>query len=627
MTQFLNNLEAIRKKNKLLAKSLEAVNVSGAVEVVLSKQDVPVVKFNGNFLASKYNPIREAESLFNNINNKSANYIFVFGFANCALSEVFGNPLSNQIVIIFEPSVEILKAVFSKCNLSHFLANNRVFVFSDFNNLDNFLHERMIPGETFDFAINSSYKKFFLPDIKKFVETVKNIQSMKSVHASTLISYGAEFAKQNLSNIFNLNKAAPVENLHNRFLNVPAVIVSPGPSLAKNIKLIRELKGKAIIFSTAPALAVMEKWKIKPDFVNAIEAQNFSYQIKKFENFLDESYLLLLSQCHPDFFKIKSKGIFTYFTAGEKAGIYLSTKNKIFNKGIFASGGSVSTDAFFAAYFFGCSPIIMVGQDLAISGSKNYSMFTLEEDAKVQQSGNNVVVVGSEKRMSEINKQGNNFFKEGPKKQIVKTKGLFQKLVNSKTDYFTFKAWFENTANNIVGRKLYNSTEGGAFIEGFTHIPLSLALKELIDKKMHFSSDELDKIFQLYKPAKDSEIINFLKGEKIAFKNIIVTAEKLLEGFKKAVYLEQKGREKEAAYTFSKTYKKQEVFSKKVDKLLILEAFLEEELLKMAIINRNIEQLDKKVLVEANINFLEKTIDAAKQILEIIEQLLTGKGN
>jgi hypothetical protein len=626
LTQFLNNLEAIRRKNKLLAKSLEATTISDNVEIVLSKQSMPVIKYKGNFLSSKYNPIREAESLFDNINNKTANYLFVFGFPNCIIGEVFGNPASNQTIIVFEPSLEILKQILTDCNLDNFLNNKQVFVFSDLNNLDNFLHKKMIPGETFEFVINASYKKFFLTEIKKFVETVKNVQSIKSVHASTVISYGPDFAKQNLSNLFNLNNAAPIAKLHNQFLNVPAVIVSPGPSLAKNIKLLREIKGKAIIISTAPALAVMEKWNIRPDFVNAIEAQNFSYQIKKYENFLDESYLLLLSQCHPEFFKIKSKGIFTYFTAGEKSGVYLSAKNKIFDKGILASGGSVSTDAFFTAYYLGCSPIILVGQDLAISGSKNYSMFTLEEDAQIQQSGNDVVVASS-KRVREITNEKDGFFKQGPKKQIVETKGLFQKQVKSKTDYFTFKAWFENTANNIIGRKLYNATEGGVFIEGFSHMPLSLVLKELIDLDVSFSSEILDKVFRQFKPAKELEVIHFLKGEKIALKNIMLTAEKLLEGFKRAVYLGQKGREKESAYTFSKTYKKQESFSKKIDKLFILEAFLEEELIRLELINRNLQQIEKKVLVEANMNFLKKTIDAAKQILEVIEKLLEGKNN
>lgn len=623
MSLLADNISAIEIKNRFLAKSLEACGINSNIEIVLSKQDIPVVKYNDNFLSSKYNPKRESSVLFEDLKNKNANYIFIFGIPNSAICEVFNQPLPNQKFIIFEPSIDILKAILTECDLKDYLKKENIYIFNNLSALDNFLQEQMIPGETFEFAINASYKKFFLNELKNFVNIVKNVETMKSVHASTLISYGSDFARQNLLNVFNFNKSAPVMPLHNRFKNIPAIIVSPGPSLAKNVKHIREMKNRAIIISTAPALAVMKKWDIKPNFVNAIETQNYSYQIKKFEDFLDETYLLLLSQCHNDFFNIKCRGIYTYFTAGEKTGIYLSKKNEIFNKGIFASGGSVSTDAFFSAYFFGCSPIIMAGQDLAISGSKNYSMFTLEEDAKIQTTGTEVVVSSSKVRHVELNKEKRHFFKEGPKKQIIETKGLFQKQVYSKTDYFTFKAWFENTARNIIGRTLYNSTEGGVFIDGFEHLPLSAVIKEIkTDSKNQFSIEKIDEVYKIFKPSNNEEIKNFLKGEKLVFKNIKAIAEKLFEGFLKAQSLEKKGKDKEASFTLSKTYKKQNEFSKKIDKLTILESFLEEDILRMELIKRNIQSLDKNTVLEGNLNFLKKTINAAQQIVDIINEVL-----
>jgi len=616
------NIFAISKNNKLLAKSLEKCDFSDEVEIVSSKQGSSVIKYKDNFLASKYNPHREASRLYEEVKNKEANYLFIFGLPNSAMAEVFSNPAPNQVFIVFEPSVYILKTLLSHCDLTSYFSKNRIYIFSDINALDNFLQNRMIPGETFDFAINSSYKKFFLTEIKNFVNIVKNVESIKSVQASTLISYGAEFARQNLLNVFNINKAAPMGKLHNRFISTPAVIVSPGPSLAKNIKYLKELKGKAIIICTAPALAVLEKWNIKPDFVNAIETQNYSYQIKKFENFLDETYLLLLSQCHEDFFNIKCKGIFSYFTAGEKAGTYLSAKNEIFNKGIFASGGSVSTDAFFASYYLGCSPIVMIGQDLAISGVRNYAMFTLEEDAKVQLDGSNVVV-GSEIRRQKILEKKDSFFKDGPRKQIVETKGLFVKKIKSKTDYFTFKAWFENTARNILGRELINATEGGVFLEGFKHLPLSVVVSNINLNCDNFVNMEIfDNVFSKFMPADNNEIIEFIMSEKIVFKNIKTNSEKLYDGYKKALNLIEKGREKEADYALTKVFRKQDEFSKKVGKLTVLESYLEEDLLKMALIQRNIKSIEKNDILRNNMHFLTKTKEAAIQILEIIEIIL-----
>jgi len=61
--------------------------------------------------------------------------------------------------------------------------------------------------------------------------------------------------------------------------------VSTGPSLDKNIDLLKEAKGRALIISAGSALRPLLMRNIKPDFFAIIDPQDITYnQIKGYEN-------------------------------------------------------------------------------------------------------------------------------------------------------------------------------------------------------------------------------------------------------------------------------------------------------------------------------------------------------
>jgi len=70
-----------------------------------------------------------------------------------------------------------------------------------------------------------------------------------------------------------------------KFKDVPIIIVSTGPSLDKNIDLLKEAKGRALIISAGSALRPLLMRNIKPDFFAIIDPQDITYnQIKGYEN-------------------------------------------------------------------------------------------------------------------------------------------------------------------------------------------------------------------------------------------------------------------------------------------------------------------------------------------------------
>ena len=109
-------------------------------------------------------------------------------------------------------------------------------------------------------------------------------------------------------------------------------------------------------------------------------------------------------------------------------------------------GGSVSVGAAVLCLIFEASHLTLVGQDLAISEGRYYGGYSDRKDI--------------------------------PEKGTISVPGYYGNQVKTKPDYASFIREFERLAL-LYGTKtrLTNSTEGGAFIDGFNHRPLAAALR------------------------------------------------------------------------------------------------------------------------------------------------------
>ena len=70
-----------------------------------------------------------------------------------------------------------------------------------------------------------------------------------------------------LDNLKNMALYDQTSILHNKFEGKAAVIVCPGPSLAKNVELLKKIKGKALIICVLHALKDLQQRGINPDIV------------------------------------------------------------------------------------------------------------------------------------------------------------------------------------------------------------------------------------------------------------------------------------------------------------------------------------------------------------------------
>ncbi|WP_022852143.1 motility associated factor glycosyltransferase family protein [Limisalsivibrio acetivorans] len=152
-----------------------------------------------------------------------------------------------------------------------------------------------------------------------------------------------------------------IKDLEGRFKGKPGIVVATGPSLNKNVHLLKGLEDKAVICSVDASMRVLKNHGLKPHMVTSLERVEATSRL--FEEITEEDaekvFLAAVPVVHPKTYE-------NY--PGERIVVYrnFATFHWLdIKKGILDIGPSSANMAFKVLEFLGCDPIILIGQDLA----------------------------------------------------------------------------------------------------------------------------------------------------------------------------------------------------------------------------------------------------------------------
>ncbi|HAA1989077.1 TPA_asm: DUF115 domain-containing protein [Campylobacter jejuni] len=173
---------------------------------------------------------------------------------------------------------------------------------------------------------------------------------------------------QFLQNIPSMLESIPFQRIlsqrKNKFDN--AIVVSAGPSLAKQLPLLKAYQDKAVIFCADGALSMLEKEGIVPDYVTNLDFTDLAMNF--FQNKENKTSLNILScATHPNvvhslkaencMIVLRNKALYQRFNLNDFG--YIDT------------GTHVSHFSYTLALALGFKNIIMIGQDLAFDEKGN----------------------------------------------------------------------------------------------------------------------------------------------------------------------------------------------------------------------------------------------------------------
>lgn len=307
-----------------------------------------------------------------------------------------------------------------------------------------------------------------------------HINAFNTGGATTRI-LGKKFFTNRFMNINTIHHQLLLEQLQNKFADIPAIIVAGGPSLDKNIHLLKQAQEKAIIIAADTVLPILLTHGVHPHFLTCIDSNNLTYE--KFADFIPEvknTALICSSWVNPKTPKnFPANQTFWTFT-GKPIETWL---NSLLEGSLLTGGAStVAHLNLISANILGCNPIIFMGQDLAFPNSSSHAKGT--------------VLQGLAPRGAIIGKIEENT-----------VKGVDGKLVRTNRSFLGMKKYFEAMIADS-DQTFINATQGGAHIQG-TQI---LTLQEAIDKHCCTQIFPTKRIKQLCNALKPINPKNLLSG-------------------------------------------------------------------------------------------------------------------
>lgn len=472
MTVFEKNRESLVPKEPALFEGLEG-RIS--VEMEEARSGGSTFRHKGIYFHSRYNPRNEAALQAEELAGKKPDWVFLFGLGCGHLMNALIEKGLKK-VIVFEPSLEILKGVLENIDLSGAFSEEKVFLTAEMHSA---IEKLRSETEGFDSLLvysTTPYKSAFPDELADFTNRIHNAHITNQVGIKTDMKSRGAWIENYLSNLKSLPSAPPIDVLRGAFKGVPMIIAGAGPSLKKNGELLKEFKGKAIIVAAITSYKPLLKLGVVPDFVIASEMVDLPEYFTFGED--DKKTRLILGELsHPNMFERDVKGKFVFFSpylalSSSQAGLWGSSYFP-------AIGGSVTTAALDMGIMFGCNPITFIGQDLSFGENETHAPGGVYVAQNVRIDRENGMITVEDEYIND---------KQTYSYKLQWLKGLSGKPVPSKYDWATFHQWFENYMHYLKKEKpevrVINATEGGAYIEGMEHTTLRRVLDTCLNGEL-----------------------------------------------------------------------------------------------------------------------------------------------
>ncbi|WP_283801817.1 motility associated factor glycosyltransferase family protein, partial [Campylobacter jejuni] len=379
---------------------------------------------------------------------------------------------NHQHIVVFEKDIEIIWIMFHILDFSNELQNSRLMVLNT-NKLEIQDYNELCSSKPFfQFSriyfleLMSHYYERFHEDIlglnKKLAENFKN----------SIVSHGND-PKDALQGIEQFVYNLPQMITHSSYkellskrkgISDTAIIVSTGPSLTKQLPLLKKYASKATIFCADSSYPILAKHGIKPDYVCMLErteitAEFFNHDFGEFDK---DIVFVCASVVHPKAIEYLKGRNRKYLIIPRYLYFPIYIKLKYFD--FLYNTPSVAHMACYLSLHLNHKNIIFIGQDLAYAENGNSHPDDYQNSANY------------ESQMYEH---------------------ILTEAYGGKKEIKTHEVWifFKQILEAMIIKyhiTTYNCTEGGARIEGTIEKPFLWACENLLHKNLNKPFEKLE---------------------------------------------------------------------------------------------------------------------------------------
>ncbi|MEA1916772.1 MAG: motility associated factor glycosyltransferase family protein, partial [Campylobacterota bacterium] len=508
MQFYEQNLQALFSVNPLLASKLHGVNGNEKFEVFVDEKD----SLNVNITCNG-EPMYEGVPLQQSLHMCDAYedeylrypYVFFYGIGNGLFYRLLLQNSEHKKVFIIENELEL---IYIALNLNDFVDDIKsgrlvIFLEEDFNfstcNAIFFDQSVRIFTKTYHLEIfNSYYEKHYRQNIlntnKIFVKTFEHaIYAAGNDSIDALI--GIEHQVANIEKM--LETPTLIEFVRRSKTSEVAILVSTGPSLKKQLPLLKKIQNSVTIFCVDSSFPILYKEGIKPDIVVSME--RVVATAKFYRDIPSEAgkdvVFAMTSIVHPALLDNIKEGTLQVSQRPFGYTRYFSFDDYGY-VGIGMSAANMAYEMIFHSKF---EKIVIIGQDLAYA-----------RDGKSHSDGHLYGVNDKKSSMTLYDVEA--YGGDG----VVKTNRLWLLFKNS------FEADFHHATS--AGITTINATEGGARIDNCIEMSFKDAVEKYVDVNFNKELIKLEyptkEEIESNKKAAQDKVAHMLSYAKVIYKEI-----------------------------------------------------------------------------------------------------------
>lgn len=606
MDFFEKNILSLKKRYSYIVEKLDEKKDIDECGVEYNNGTAVLYKIYNNRrwnLNSKWNAQTAAEIYAERYNIQLYSVYFVFGFSDGKYIRELARKLDDtNLMVVCIPDFTLFSITCRYFDLTDIFENERIIVyFSEMERNAEGLFRQLV-GYTriklLEFCILPGYDIVYHDECETFMDAVLECMRNEIMNKETHLAFDRQIPQHMLYHTKHMLPYSNINQLKQELLtkdieDIPAIIVSAGPSLDKNVHLLKEAKGKAFIIAVDASIRTVMQAGVQPDLLCSVDPNS----PERFFSGLD-----LKDVCWACNQWTNMNLLDTYAEHILYFGSFGDTWNDILKQNLgyefpnVVSGGSVSTEAFMIALQMGFKNIVLIGQDLAFTGGVSHTKGI--EDAL----GDNDSYIKS--------------------RQIVEVEGINGERLQTDYQMWFYKQWFEKVIR-IYKDKIYviDATEGGARIEGAEIKSLEEVIKTQCNKELDVHKIE-QKILPMFSVERQLSLLEQLKSLR---EKILCTEKTILDCIAEQKEIFEKIKTEEITLQKVKKLQKMALLNKTIEKLPMMDyicMYAQNEEYEMGDTIYTEKDLTPEQLVEKSLALLKGYQNGAKLFLEDFDEFI-----
>ncbi|MGD9689094.1 MAG: motility associated factor glycosyltransferase family protein [Phycisphaerales bacterium] len=433
-------------------------------------------------LASRRDPLAEARRLADRVDVLESPIVAIVGFGlGYHVAEIASRVGRHGILVVFEPDLPLLRAVFERIDCSAWLERTNLIILTDPDD------EGSLAGALrgMEGAIAMGVQVIeHPPSMPRFADSAPGLPgpAARFVQRFTRIIKAArttivtalvqtEGTLRNLAQNLDVYATAPgIADLAGAAAGRPAIVVSAGPSLWRNIDLLSDprVRGRFVVIAVQTVLKPLLARGIRPDFVTALDFHEISRRFYEGLTPADvEGVTLVIEPKVNPAVPLAFPG--TIRCAADPFLDRLLGEDLARPLGTLTPGATVAHLAYYLARHLACDPVILIGQDLGFTDGQYYSAGAAIHDVWAAELNEfNTLEMLEWQRIARM------------KGQLRRETDQLGRAIYTDEQMSTYLVQFQRDfkADADRGLRIIDATEGGVLKHHTTPMPLAAAIAQ-----------------------------------------------------------------------------------------------------------------------------------------------------